>query len=168
MKTAYIALGANLGEPREALKKAVEKIREIEGVVFVQPSSLYSTAPIDSSGPDYLNAVIKAEVLNELSAEKLLDELLKIENELGRVRPEGIHNAPRVIDCDLLIFGCETSDSQKLILPHPRMHQRAFVLVPLLELNSSVDIPGKGKALKFLPSVKDQSILKLLDAQEWV
>lgn len=167
MKTAYIALGANLGNPKESLREAVEKIKDLKGVISVETSGLYLTAPIDSSGPDYLNAVLKAELSDEISAESLLDSLLNIENELGRVRPVGVHNAPRVIDCDLLLCGKEESSIPKLVLPHPRMTERAFVLVPLVELDSSVEIPGKGKAVEFLDSVKDQSIIKLSDALEW-
>ena len=78
MKTAYIALGANLGNPKESLRKAVGKIKDLEGVASVEASGLYSTAPIDSSGPDYLNAVLKAEISDEISAESLLDRLLDI------------------------------------------------------------------------------------------
>lgn len=167
MKTAYIALGANLGNPKEGLKQAVEKIKRLGFVASLEASSLYSTAPIDSSGPDYLNAVLKVEVSDEISAESLLDSLLNIENELGRVRPAGIHNAPRVIDCDLLLCGKEVIRSSKLILPHPRMTERAFVLTPLTELDASVEIPGKGKAVEFLKSVQDQSITRLQDAQDW-
>lgn len=168
MRTAYIALGANLGNPKESLRKAVEKIKDLDGVASVEASGLYSTAPIDSSGPDYLNAVLKAEVSDEISAETLLDRLLDIENQLGRVRPAGVHNPPRVIDCDLLLCGKEESSTPKLVLPHPRMTERAFVLVPLVEVDSSVEIPGKGKAVEFLDSVKDQSIIKLFEARDWL
>ena len=93
LQQAFIGLGANLGEPESTLKEAVLRIADIPGVRFVQVSSLYKTEPIDSSGPDYTNAVL--EIKTELSPRALLTQLLAIESDLGRVRPAGVHNAPR-------------------------------------------------------------------------
>lgn len=159
MTIAVIALGANLGEPRKALEKAVAAIDRIPKTRILRTSSYYGTEPIDSSGPDYVNAV--ATVSTELSAEELLRSLFEIENAAHRVRPVGIHNAPRTLDLDLLLYADEVRDSDFLTLPHPRMHERAFVLVPLLEIVPDCVIPGKGKAVDFLNDVKDQRIEKL-------
>ena len=140
MTEAVIALGANLGEPKKALEQALKRISKIEQTILIKVSSFYRTAPVDSSGPDYVNAVVTVET--ELEPEALLRALFVIENEAHRVRPEGVHNAP-------------------LTLPHPRMHERAFVLVPLLEIEPDCRIPGKGPAGDFLESVKDQAISRL-------
>lgn len=159
MVTAYVALGANLGDTRQALQEVISRIGKEDGVKVVKSSSFYRTAPIDSSGPDYVNAVI--EVQTSLTASALLEALLKIEKEFGRVRPVGIHNAPRTMDLDLLLYSDEVIQSEFLTLPHPRMHERAFVLVPLCEISPSVNIPGKGRAEDFLAKVKDQKIQKI-------
>lgn len=164
MVTAYVALGANLGDARQALQEVIGRIEKEEGVEVVKSSSFYKTAPIDSSGPDYINAVI--EVKTSLSAQVLLEVLLKIEKEFGRVRPVGIHNAPRTMDLDLLLYGNETCQSEFLVLPHPRMHERAFVLVPLCEINPLVNIPGKGPAGDFLLKVINQEIQKIGKSDE--
>ena len=93
---AYIALGANLGDPVNTLKAAIHAIEQTSGIELRKCSSFYRTAPIDSSGPDYVNAVI--EVRTTLQAEALLEQLLRIESDYGRVRPAGVHNAPRTLD----------------------------------------------------------------------
>lgn len=159
MAKAYVALGANLGQAQQALKDVIDRINEEDEVVVIKTSSFYKTTPIDSSGPDYINAVI--EIKTELTAEQLLHRLLEIEKEFGRVRPVGIHNAPRTMDLDLLLFEKEEKQSEFLTLPHPRMHERAFVLVPLCEIDAEVHIPGKGLAKEFLSAVKDQKIEKI-------
>ena len=159
MAKAYVALGANLGQAQQALKDVIDRINEEDEVVVIKTSSFYKTTPIDSSGPDYINAVI--EIQTELTAEQLLHRLLEIEKEFGRVRPVGIHNAPRTMDLDLLLFEKEEKQSEFLTLPHPRMHERAFVLVPLCEIDAEVHIPGKGLAKEFLSAVKDQKIEKI-------
>ena len=136
MAKAYVALGANLGQAQQALKDVIDRINEEDEVAVIKTSSFYKTAPIDSSGPDYINAVI--EIQTELTAEQLLHRLLEIEKEFGRVRPVGIHNAPRTMDLDLLLFEKEEKQGEFLTLPHPRMHERAFVLVPLCEISPEV------------------------------
>ena len=100
-------------------------------------------------------------VETELEPEALLRALFVIENEAHRVRPEGVHNAPRTLDLDLLLYGDVVQQTPFLTLPHPRMHERAFVLVPLLEIEPDCRIPGKGPAGDFLESVKDQAISRL-------
>jgi 2-amino-4-hydroxy-6-hydroxymethyldihydropteridine diphosphokinase len=128
--TAYVGIGANLGDPAQAVRDALARIARIPQTSLVRSSSLYRTAPVDSSGPDYVNAV--AEVQTRLSALALLDELQRIELEAGRERP--YRNAPRTLDLDLLLFGSECIESERLTVPHPRMNERAFVLVPLAEI----------------------------------
>ena len=128
--TAFVALGANLGDAAQALRGALKALRETPGVRVVRASSLYRTAPVDSSGPDYINAV--AEVSTFLTAPALLDALQAIEQQAGRERP--YRNAPRTLDLDVLLFGGARIDSPRLTVPHPRMWVRAFVLVPLREI----------------------------------
>lgn len=127
---AYIGLGGNLGEARAAVLAALEAIAAIPGVDLLAASSLYGSAPVDSSGDDYVNAV--AQVQTTLHAETLLDALQAIENQAGRERP--YRNAPRTLDLDVLLYGDETIQTQRLTVPHPRMGERAFVLLPLCEI----------------------------------
>ena len=128
--SAFVALGANLGDAPATLRWALTAIAALPGTRLVRSSSLYRTAPIDSSGPDYLNAV--AEVATTLTAPILLAALQAIENAAGRERP--YRNAPRTLDLDLLLYGDARIDSPDLTVPHPRMWERAFVLVPLNEV----------------------------------
>ncbi len=128
--SAFVALGANLGDAAQALRGALKALGETPGVRVVRASNVYRTAPVDSSGPDYLNAV--AEVSTTLTAPALLDALQAVEQAAGRERP--YRNAPRTLDLDLLLFGGARIDSPRLTVPHPRMAQRAFVLVPLAEI----------------------------------
>jgi 2-amino-4-hydroxy-6-hydroxymethyldihydropteridine diphosphokinase len=127
---AFVALGANLGDAAQTLREAFVHLDQWPGVRVTLTSSLYRTAPIESSGPDYINAVARVETT--LSAPDLLKALLAIEQLAGRERP--YRNAPRTLDLDLLLYGDARMDSPQLTLPHPRMQQRAFVLVPLAEL----------------------------------
>ena len=128
--TAYVALGANLGNARQAVLDALAALNTLSGTRLVKASSLYRTAPVDSSGPDYINAV--AELATQLTAPDLLLALQQIEQAAGRERP--YLNAPRTLDLDLLLFGAATMDSPNLTVPHSRMWERAFVLVPLAEI----------------------------------
>ena len=135
-----------------------------DGISLKKCSSFYKTEPIDSSGPDYVNAVL--EVQTSLTPEDLLKKLLEIEQEFGRERPVGIHNAPRTMDLDLLLYEGETRSGAFLTLPHPRMHERAFVLVPLCEIAPEVQIPGKGLARNFLPLIQGQGIQRIEQEKE--
>ena len=159
MTKAYVALGANLGNPQEALQAALEDLRQTAGVGVTAVSSFYRTAPVESSGPDYVNAV--AEVATTLAASELLHVLQRIENAHGRVRPVGVVNAPRTLDLDLLLFGKNTVATPELTVPHPRMHLRAFVLVPLLEIAPDAVIPGLGAARDYVAATADQAIQKI-------
>lgn len=127
---AYVALGANLGDATAALQTALQRLACTPGLRLVRASRLYRTTPIASTGPDYLNAV--AEVLTTLTAPALLAALQAIENAAGRQRP--YRNAPRTLDLDLLLYGSASIHSPDLTVPHPRMWERAFVLVPLAEI----------------------------------
>jgi 2-amino-4-hydroxy-6-hydroxymethyldihydropteridine diphosphokinase len=137
--TAYIALGSNLGDRRAYLERAVEALGALPGVTVLRRSSLYETAPVGGppgQGP-YLNAV--AEVRTDLPAEALLRALLDIESQLGRVRQE--RDGPRTIDLDLLLYGDLVCAGDELTLPHPRLHERLFVLRPLAEIAPGVVHP---------------------------
>ena len=159
---AAVALGANLGNPVAALRSALEAIGALPGTQVSGVSSFYRTAPVDSSGPDYVNAV--SFVQTTLAPKDLLHALQAIENAAGRVRPAGVHNAPRTLDLDVLTYDDVISDDPELILPHPRMHERAFVLVPLTEIAPDFVIPGKGAARVFLAAVVDQRIGAIEDS----
>jgi 2-amino-4-hydroxy-6-hydroxymethyldihydropteridine diphosphokinase len=128
--TAYIGLGANLGDPAQAVHSAIEQLGAAPSVRLLQASSLYRSAPVDASGPDYINAV--AEIATTLTAPSLLAALQAIELNAGRERP--YVNAPRTLDLDLLLYGDASIDSPLLTVPHPRMWARAFVLLPLHEI----------------------------------
>lgn len=128
--TAYIGLGANLGEPVLALRRAISAMAGLSGSRVVRCSAFYRSAPIDSSGPDYVNAVVEMETT--LSAPALLRALQALEQQAGRERP--YPNAPRTLDLDLLLYGTGSIHSADLVVPHARMQQRAFVLLPLAEI----------------------------------
>lgn len=128
--TAYIGLGANLGEPRTAVLAAMDAIADLDGVALVCRSSLYGSAPIDAGGADYVNAVVQ--VQTRLAPHALLAQLQTIEDTAGRSRP--YRNAPRTLDLDLLLYDARSLSDAELELPHPRMWQRAFVLRPLAEI----------------------------------
>ncbi|MBD3893335.1 2-amino-4-hydroxy-6-hydroxymethyldihydropteridine diphosphokinase [Hydrogenophaga sp.] len=128
--TAFVALGANLGDPEQALRHALAALVQTAGVQLLQASSQYRSAPIDASGPHYHNAV--AAVSTTLSAPELLTALQTLEQQAGRQRAQ--RNAPRTLDLDLLLFGSARIESPWLTVPHPRMWSRAFVLLPLAEL----------------------------------
>lgn len=158
--TAYIGFGANLGDAKETILEAARQLGSARGVCECRLSSFYRTAPVDAEGPDFTNAV--ARIVTCLPPEKLLETTQAIENALGRVRPAGVHNAPRTIDLDIELYGDRAiSEPPRLVVPHPRMHERAFVLVPLTELDSEAVIPGRGRAADFLASVADQRLEKL-------
>lgn len=127
---AFVGLGANLGDPAAAVWAAMQRLDEVPGTRVIARSSLYRTAPVGASGPDYVNAVARVET--RLTAPALLDALLALEQDAGRERP--FPNAPRTLDLDLLLYGGARIASPRLVVPHPRMHQRAFVLVPLAEI----------------------------------
>ena len=154
---AYIGIGANLGDARTNVDDALARIAALPDASLLRHSAHYRSAPIDSSGDDYINAV--ACIDTTLSAPALLAALHDIELAHGRERP--YRNAPRTLDLDILLYGQECIDTQKLHVPHPRMGQRAFVLLPLLEIAPDIAIPGLGLARALLPAVADQAIERL-------
>jgi len=145
---ATIGLGANLGDARQAVQDAMRAIAAFAHCQWHAASPLYRSAPVDSSGPDYINAVLQ--ISTRLSAPDLLVQLHQLERGAGRERP--YRNAPRTLDLDILLYGAARIDSPTLTVPHPRMRQRAFVLRPL------ADIAPALVSSEELQAVADQAI----------
>ena len=154
---AYIGLGANLGDRAAALVAAVQALAQLPATRLVQVSSLYASAPIDAGGPDYLNAA--AQFVTKLAPLALLDALQAIEQAAGRERP--YRNAPRTLDLDLLLYADQFIRNERLTVPHPRISERAFVLLPLAEIASEQVTPAQ------LLAIQDQRITKIA-GPEWV
>lgn len=151
---AYVGLGANLGDPVAALRMAARRLAVLPIGSPICASSVYVSAPVDADGPDFYNAVVAFNTT--LPPEQLLDHLLAIEQAHGRERP--FRNAPRTLDLDLLLYGDLQLHTDRLTLPHPRMHQRAFVLAPLADLAPDLVIPVHGSVATLLARVVDQRI----------
>ena len=151
--TAYIALGANLGDAARTIKQTVKALGHLPHTALVQSSSLYRTAPIESSGPDYINAVV--ELATQLTAPELLHQLQQLEQAAQRERP--YRNAPRTLDLDVLLYGSAHIESAALTVPHPRMHERAFVLMPLAQIAPQWVTPQQ------LAAVQGQRCVKVAD-----
>lgn len=156
---AYIGLGANLGDARGAVQAALQALGALPETRLLARSSLFRTAPVDAGGDDYVNAV--AQIETRLPPQQLLERLLEIEHAHGRTRPG--YNAPRTLDLDLLLYGSQQIATAALTVPHPRMTQRAFVLIPLLQIAPLIDIPGRGPAHGFVPGVAGQAISVIRD-----
>ncbi|WDZ96811.1 2-amino-4-hydroxy-6-hydroxymethyldihydropteridine diphosphokinase [Herbaspirillum sp. WKF16] len=154
---AYIGIGGNLGDARATVEQAIARLAGLPDSRLLRTSSLYRTAPVDSGGDDYVNAV--SQISTSLAPLELLYALQRIELDHGRERP--YRNAPRTLDLDLLLYGELRIDSAELCVPHPRMAQRAFVLAPLLDIEPAIDIPGIGAAQACLARIVDQPISKL-------
>ena len=156
--TAFIALGSNLQDPAAQIRRAFDEISALPEVRLIRTSSLYRTAPVGyDNQPDFINAV--AEVSTSRAPHDLLRAILHIEHLHGRERP--FPNAPRVLDLDLLLYDDLILDSAELTLPHPRMHQRGFVLMPLAEIAPQLMIPGEGMVAALVSQVRDQGVEKL-------
>lgn len=157
-----VGLGSNMDGPIEQILTALRELDELPGCSLVQASSLYETAAVGGvEQPAFVNAVAKLETT--LSPHELMTGLLDIERRHDRVRT--IRNGPRTLDLDILVFNELLMNEPELVTPHPRAHQRAFVLIPLLELDPELYIPGRGRARDFLPQVSGQSIRKILDGE---
>jgi 2-amino-4-hydroxy-6-hydroxymethyldihydropteridine diphosphokinase len=151
----YVGLGSNLGDPRRELLAAFEELAQLPRTKLVARSSIYRTAPLGNEAqPDFLNAV--AQLDTDLEPEALLEALHAIERRHGRERP--FRDAPRTLDLDLLLYGEERISGERLAVPHPRMHERAFVLAPLLELDQQAVVPGKGSAAALLAACAGQRV----------
>ena len=155
MHLAYVALGANLADPVEQVRAALLALTSLQESRLLRASSLYRTAPVGIHGqPDFINAVAALETT--LSPQALLTALFAIEAQFGRRRD--FFRAPRTLDLDLLLFDDLIIDSPELQLPHPRMHLRAFVMAPLVEIAPDCIVPGRGSAAAWLPAVSMQHI----------
>jgi 2-amino-4-hydroxy-6-hydroxymethyldihydropteridine diphosphokinase len=159
--TAYVALGANLGDPVATVRAAIAALHDIADTHFLVASSLYRTAPVGlHHQPDFINAVALLEVNDAvLPAPTFLERLFAIEMRFGRQR--SVKNAPRTLDLDLLLYGDTQLALPGLTLPHPRMSQRAFVLAPLAEIAPELVIPGHGPIAPLLAAVAGQQIERL-------
>ena len=153
MTIAYVGIGSNLEEPETQVRKAFDELDRMPHTRLVKKSSLYRSAPLGHGAqPDFVNAVAQLET--GLPAERLLAELQEIEARHGRRR--SFANAPRTLDLDVLLYGERSLELPGLKVPHPRMHERAFVLKPLTEISPTLAIPGLGSAKALLDSCKDQ------------
>lgn len=143
MPRAYIGLGSNLGDREATIRAALEALEAEPGIAVAAVSGLIDTEPVGVvDQPRFLNGV--AALDTELSARALLDVLLEVEQRFGRRREASLPQGPRTLDLDLLLYGDEEMDERGLRVPHPRLHERAFVLGPLAELAPGLEVPGKG------------------------
>ena len=158
MHRIYIALGSNLKKPSKQIHNAIRSIDGIQGISVTHISSLYKTKPIGKlNQPDFINAVI--ELKGNISPEKLHSELQIIETQAGRIRME--LNEPRTLDLDILLIDEIIMKTNALTVPHPRMHLRQFVIIPLFEINQKLEIPEIGPISKILESLPDQGVIKI-------
>jgi 2-amino-4-hydroxy-6-hydroxymethyldihydropteridine diphosphokinase len=155
MISAYIGLGANLDDPAAQITQAMDELARLPESRLTARSSLYASAPVGyKAQPDFINAVVEIET--RLAPRTLLSALLDIEHHHGRNR--SFRNAPRTLDLDLLVYGRARFHEEGLTLPHPRMHERAFVLLPLLEIAPALSIPGLGRADALLALCASQDV----------
>jgi 2-amino-4-hydroxy-6-hydroxymethyldihydropteridine diphosphokinase len=162
IRRCVIALGSNVGDRQVKLQGAIDALRDTPGVYLTAVSSVYETEPVDApeGSEKFLNAVVLAD--STLSAHLLLDRALAIESAYGREHsPE--RNAPRTLDVDIILIGDRRADDDDLTLPHPRAHERAFVLVPWLEVDSEAEIPGQGAVRDLLDKAGQSGVDRLDD-----
>lgn len=158
MSLAFVALGSNLQSPIEQVNQAIQEIADLPGTHLLKRSSLYKTPPVGHDNqPDFINAVI--EVDTKLAPLALLDALLRIEQKHGRVRT--FANAPRVLDLDVLLYDALEMQTTQLTLPHPRLHVRGFVLLPLSEIAAELVIHGHGRVIDLMQRCDKVGIEKL-------
>ena len=158
MTVAFVGIGSNLEEPAGQVEQAMIELDALPHSRVVKRSSLYRSAPLGySAQPDFVNAVAQLET--GIPADRLLGELQAIEARHGRAR--SFANAPRTLDLDLLMFEKLQMKTARLTLPHPRMHERAFVLKPLLEISPEASIPGVGPAREALERVESQAVERI-------
>tara|TARA_B100000795_G_scaffold193437_1_gene147747 strand:+ start:1196 stop:1675 length:480 start_codon:yes stop_codon:yes gene_type:complete len=158
MNNIFIALGSNLENPKEQVKKGILSIKKIEGVRLLNESNLYETPPVGIlDQPNFVNAVIKID--SNLGPYEILNELLKIENIAGRVRND--KNGPRTLDLDILLFNNLILNEKKLTIPHPRMHERLFVLMPLKDIDEAIVIPNHGAIIDIINKLTPENIIRI-------
>jgi len=158
----YIGIGSNLDNPVAQVLEAVEELEMLPDTILAERSSLYSGKPMGPEDqPDYVNAVVAMDTL--LSADELHQALIKIEDLQGRTR-DGDKWGPRIIDLDLLLYGTHSIDTATLTVPHPGMHERDFVIIPLEELAGNLKIPGRGHLYSLINKCKSHSLKKLITA----
>ena len=158
LNTAFIALGSNLNDPEQQIRNGLRELAAMPETRLVSASSLYRSAPVGyRDQPDFVNAVACIET--KLKPRALLDHLLAIERRHGRMRE--FPNAPRTLDLDIALYGSLTLREPGLTIPHPRMHERAFVIVPLAEIAPGVSIPGRGPVGDVLRNVDAAGVVKL-------
>ncbi len=164
--TAYVALGSNLADPIAQVRAGAAALAALSDTCLDRCSALYRTAPVGpvADQPDFINAVCRLET--RLSPTALLAALLDLEAHQGRVRTQAVAGGPRTLDLDLLIYGDEVLEAPGLTLPHPRLHERAFVLYPLADIDPALVIPGRGPVRALLTQCKDQGITRL-DESWW-
>lgn len=164
MSQAFIALGGNLDNPANLIRTVFTELDRLPGCRLLRTSSLYRTAPVGYDfQPDFINAVALLETT--CTPHALLAKLLAMETLYGRVRT--IRNGPRTLDLDLLLYDDLILDDANLTLPHPRMHMRPFVLVPLLEIAPDSVIPLRGPAVSLLTALADQDDIRRIEGEEF-
>lgn len=153
----FIGLGGNLGDVPSTLKQAIARISALPGVTYVAHSGFYRTPPWGGiAQPDYINAVLELDTV--LEPQELLEQLLDVERQHGRDRCSELHWGPRTLDCDILLFGDRVLHGGPLTIPHPRMAERTFVLVPLAELDDNMIVPGQGSVRSLIEKLAPQPI----------
>jgi 2-amino-4-hydroxy-6-hydroxymethyldihydropteridine diphosphokinase len=158
VRAVHIGLGGNLGDPIATLRDALDRIAALPGIELDGVSSAYESAPVGlTDQPAFINAA--ARLLTALSLREVLDGLLAVEQELGRVRT--VRYGPRTCDLDILLAGDETVDRPGLSVPHPRLAERRFALEPLLELDPALSLPGGPSLSVLLEGVGDQAVRRL-------
>jgi 2-amino-4-hydroxy-6-hydroxymethyldihydropteridine diphosphokinase len=155
--TVYLGMGGNMGHPMALFDESVDQLRNHHNCLALRESHRYESEPIDATGPNYVNSVIEMKWNGD--PQTLLNVCLEIEADLGRVR--SVRNAPRPMDLDVLLFGNQIIEQPDLSVPHPRMHQRRFVLQPLLDLWPEAEIPGIGPARQSLQSCMSQMVRRI-------
>lgn len=163
IRQAVLAIGSNLGDRLEKLQGGVSALEDTPEVTIVAISSVYETEPVGSpeSADKFLNAVVLIDTT--LTVHTLLDRALAIEDAFGRERSEP--GAPRTLDVDVIVVGNRVADDEALVLPHPRAHERGFVLVPWLEIDPEGEIPGKGFIADLIADVDTSDVVKREDLE---
>lgn len=160
MHIAYLSLGSNLNDPISQINRAINEIKNSDNIELLITSSLYKTPPIGPAQPDFINAAVK--IATTLSADDLLTTIQAIE--LLHHRERHIHWGPRTLDIDLILFDEDSINTDRLRVPHPFMQERAFVLVPLLEISPALKTPQHGELQRILNTLEDRFSIAMIEA----